>query len=105
MLASQYGAVASMQKLLDLGCDPDLLDDDGDSALYYAIDSEVLPAVHMLLATTTQGLKSCITQLAQSTALPMSNEIKHFIGEKPKTLQNCFWPHLKKMSSLLMLKS
>ena len=87
MVASQYGAVASMQKLLDLGCDPDLLSNGcrscccsnaGKPALLLAIYSEVLPAVHMLLATTTQGLKSCITQLAKSTALPMSDEIKHW---------------------------
>ena len=82
MYASQYGAVASMTKLMELNCDPDLLSDEGNPALYFAILSEVLPAVHMLLATTSQGLEPCITQLAQSTALPMSDEIKCFIGEK-----------------------
>ena len=90
MLASQYGAIASIQKLLDLDCDPDLLDIVGKPALDYAIISEVLPAVHMLLATTTQGLKPCITKLARSIALPMSDEIKHFIKEKTKFSSDLF---------------
>ena len=83
MWASRYGAVASIQKLLDLTCDPNLLTA-GVPALYFAILSEVLPAVHMLLATTTQGLEPCITILARSTALPMSDDIKNFVKVKSK---------------------
>ena len=66
MNASKFGSVVSMQKLLELKCDPDLLDNSGDPALVYAIISEVSAAVHVLLHTS-QGLKSCITKLAMPT--------------------------------------
>ena len=82
MWASQYGAVASMTKLMKLNCNPDLLDSVGCPALLYAIHSEVLPAIHMLLPYTTQGLEPCITDLARATAIPMSEQIKMFIKEK-----------------------
>ena len=89
MNASKFGSVASMQKLLELKCDPDLLDNAGDPALVYAIMSEVSAAVHFLLHTS-QGLKSCITKLAMPTSIPMSDEIKIFMEETTKNSTNLF---------------
>ena len=64
MSASQVGQVITIQKLIELGADIDTFDDNYNCpALYFAILSEILPAVEALLETS-KGLQSCFQKLA-----------------------------------------
>ena len=55
MLASQSGCVETVNTLLQLGADPDIVDAYGTPALYYAIVSGVTELTERLAEITTTG--------------------------------------------------
>ena len=94
MKASQSGSHDAMKSLFDNGADIDNLEDKGRPALYYAIESEVLPAVHML-HQTTEGLQPCITKIAKANSLMISDAIEQFIQERTKLFHDCLKESVK----------
>ena len=49
MTATEYSSLEVMEKLLSLGANPNIINNDGDSALSEAFTSENIPAIKMLL--------------------------------------------------------
>ena len=86
--------ISKNEKLIDNKADVDNLDYKGRPALYSAIESEVLPAIHML-HQTTKGLQTCITQIAKANSLVISDGIEQFIKERLKLASDLFLDCLK----------
>ena len=78
MGAALKTALETIDTLLRLGADADLLTKNNEPALYAALQSENLATVKKLLPVTNNGLKSIFTIFAM-TSVPFINEIKEFL--------------------------
>ena len=82
-----------MDKLLSLGADPNIINNNGNSALSKAFTSENIPAIKMLLKRNiNKGVSKCVESLAKSNT-PIISEISNFLnrnlkGDKDKIIES-----------------
>ena len=78
MIATVYSSLEVMEKLLGLGADPNIINNNGDSALSLAFQSENIPTIKMLLKQNiNKGFEKCIKSLAKSNT-PIFAQIESF---------------------------
>ena len=78
MIAALNTALETIDTLLRLGADADLLKKNNQPALYLALESGNLATVKKLLPVTNNGVESTFTSFTM-TSVPFINEIKEFL--------------------------
>ena len=91
MDAARESSLETIDVLLRLGADPNILDNDSRSALWFALYSNNLATVKKLLPVSSKGLEGVFQQFSKSSIL-FSEEVKYFIrnklDEKPSLILN-----------------
>ena len=81
MDAAWQSSLESVDVLLSLGADPNILNKNNNSAFWYALDSNNLPTVKKLLPVSDKGLEAIFQQFPKSSIL-YSEEVKSYIRNK-----------------------
>ena len=81
MEAAWKSSLETLNVLLTLGADPNILNNRGQTALWFALDSNNLATVKKLLPVSNRGLESVFQQFPKSS-IHFSEEVKSFIRNK-----------------------